>query len=240
MRRGISTTIHENRERVGMSQQELAHMLGVSRSLISNWERGGLLPNHDMTRDLSAILGVDLPTATGEFGLRAWLRGERERRGLSRGELAKRAGVSPLTIYYIETGQTESPQESTVNRLQKVLGRMPRRVTRQVEAGRIVEDFEFRGPFPVSEWKENLGDGSISCVYVFYDKLKRPVRIGETDDLGRRLKEYEQNYWWFRLPTVESFAYVRIDDPEYRRKTEKVMIKLLGSNAVFNTQGKVF
>jgi len=54
------------------------------------------------------------------------------------------------------------------------------------------------------------------------------------------LKEYEHNYWWFRLPTVESFAYVRVDDPEYRRKTEKVMIKLLGSNAVFNTQGKVF
>src|SRR2546422_11417333 len=39
---------------------------------------------------------------------------------------------------------------------------------------------------------------------------------------------------------VESFAYVRMDDADYRRKTEKVMIKLLGSNAVFNTQGKVF
>ena len=81
---------------------------------------------------------------------------------------------------------------------------MPRRVTRQVEAGRIVEDFEFRGPFPVSEWKENLGDGKISCIYVFYDQLKRPVRIGETDDLGRRLKEYEQNYWWFRLLTLRA------------------------------------
>jgi hypothetical protein len=28
-------------------------------------------------------------------------------------------------------------------------------------------------------------------------------------------------------------------DPEYRCKRQKVMIKLLGSNAVFNTQGKV-
>ncbi len=42
-----------------MSRKQLAHMLGVSRSLVSNWERGSLLPNHDMTWDLSAILGVE-------------------------------------------------------------------------------------------------------------------------------------------------------------------------------------
>ena len=148
--------------------------------------------------------------------------------------------MSPLTIYYIETGQTESPQESTVNRLQKVLGRMPCRVTRQVEAGRIVEDFEFRGPFPVSEWKENLGDGKISCIYVFYDQLKRPVRIGETDDLGRRLKEYEQNYWWFRLLTLRASRTLGLMTPTTDARRRRWMIKLLGSNAVFNTQGKVF
>src|SRR5712692_4693408 len=108
-----------------MSQKELAHMLGVSRSLVSNWEKGSPLPSQEMTRNLSAILGVDLPTVIGRFGLGTWVRSERNRRGLSRGELARRAGVSPRTIYHIEAGRTESPQESTVNRLKKILGRMP-------------------------------------------------------------------------------------------------------------------
>ncbi len=238
MGRGISSAIRDSREKVGMSQKELAHMLGVSRSLVSNWEKGSPLPSHEMTRNLSAILGVDLPTVIGRFGLGTWVRSERNRRGLSRGELARRAGVSPRTIYHIEAGRTESPQESTVDRLKKVLGRMPPGVTREADAERVAEDFEFRGPFPVSQWKEYVSDGGISCVYAFYDQLKRPVRIGETDDLGRRLKEYEQNYWWFRPPTVESFAFVKMDDPNSRRRTEKVMIKLLGSNAFFNNQGR--
>ncbi len=239
MWKGISTAIRENREKVGMSQREFARILGVSQAMVSQWENGSVLPSGEMSEKISGILGVDLPEPTGEFELRTWLRRKREQRRLSRGELAKRAGLSPLTIYYIETGRTESPQETTVKRLQRVLGRLPRRVIREVEAEGTLEDFEFRGPFPVSEWRENLGEGKTSCIYVFYDELKRPVRIGETDDLRRRLKEYEQNYWWFRTPTVESFAYVKVNDSEFRRKAEKVMIKLVGSNAVFNAQGKI-
>lgn len=238
MWKGISTAIRENRRKVGMSQKELARILGVSQSLISQWENGSVLPGGEMLERTSGILGVDLPEPTGEFELRTWLRRKREQRRLSRGELAKRARLSPLTIYYIETGRTESPQEATLERLQRVLGRLPSRVTREVKAEGTFEDLEFRGPFPVSEWKENLEEGKTSCVYVFYDQLKRPVRIGETDDLRRRLKEYEQNYWWFRAPTVESFAYVKLNDSDFRRKTEKVMIKLVGGGVVFNTQGK--
>ena len=78
----------------------------------------------------------------------------------------------------------------------------------------------------------------VPAVYVFYDQLKRPVRIGETDDLVRRMKEYEQ-YYWFKSPTAETFAYVVVKERSFRRKTEKVMIKLVGSQAIFNIQDKI-
>jgi len=239
MWKGISVAIRETREKVGISQKELARILGVSQSLVSQWENGSVLPSEEILERSSGILGVDLHEPTGELELKTWLRRKREQRRLSRGELAKRAGLNPLTIYYIETGRTESPQEATLERLQRLLGRFPSGVTREVKAERTLEDFEFRGPFPVSEWKENLEGNKTSCIYVFYDQVKRPVRIGETDDLRRRLKEYEQNYWWFRPPTVESFAYVKVSDSEFRRKAEKVMIRLLGGNIVFNSQGNV-
>ena len=109
----------------------------------------------------------------------------------------------------------------------------------EVREERKIEDFKFLGPFPIEQWQENVVGEKVQCIYVFYDQLKRPVRIGETEDLRRRMIEYDKNYWWFRSPTVESFAYVVVTDPEFRRKTEKVMIKLVGEHAIFNIQDKI-
>lgn len=237
MAKSIGRTIKEGREKLGISQSDLAHKLGVSQPMISNWENGNTKPNDDTLRKLSAILGSD-QLGTG-FELSVWLRSRREELGLSRAELGKKAGISPLTVYFIENGQTESPQENTISRLEKVLGKLPADLTEEVEEEGALEDFEFRGPFPTDEWKENMSEGRIACIYVFYDQLRRPVRIGETDNLERRLTECDKNYWWFRTPTVESFAYVKVNDADFRRKAEKVMIKLVGSNAIFNTNDKI-
>ncbi len=166
------------------------------------------------------------------------MRKRREELGWTREKLAEEAKVSPLTIYFIETSKTGSPQETTLKGLEKALGRLPSILNKEVQEERTVEDFKFLGPFPISEWKENVSDKA-SCIYVFYDELKRPVRIGESDDLRRRLIEYEKNYWWFRPPTVETFAYVVVSDSGFRRKAEKVMIKLVGEHAIFNTQEKI-
>jgi transcriptional regulator with XRE-family HTH domain len=222
-----------------VSQKDLAKKIGISQAMISHWENGSREPSPEFKEKLSATLGIDLDEAKEGANFGDWLKAQREKLGLTRGGLAKRAGVAPLTIYFIETGRTESPQESTISNLQKVLGAVPGRVSKEVKSEERVGDFAFKGPFPIAEWKENVGKGRISCLYVFYDELRRPVRIGQTEDLARRMREYEQNYWWFRPPTVESFAYVTVDDPEFRRKSEKVMIKLIGANAIFNDQDKV-
>jgi hypothetical protein len=53
------------------------------------------------------------------------------------------------------------------------------------------------------------------------------------------MKEYARDFWWFRSPTVESFAYVIVKDEGFRRRSEKVMIKLVGEHAIFNIQDKI-
>jgi transcriptional regulator with XRE-family HTH domain len=238
VKKDVPDWIRTNREKSGLSQKDLAQKLGLWQPQVSNWERGTVQPSREMLRNMAAIFGVEPDETPGVMELGAWLRLTRDKSGLTQGQLAQKAGISPITISFIETGQTESPQVSTLRRLEKVLGKLPANLDKEVESERSIEELEFLGPFPVNAWQENVGE-EISCIYVFYDDLKRPVRIGETEDLRRRMKEYEQNYWWFRPPTVETFAYVVIKDPDFRHKTEKLMIKLVGENAIFNIQDKI-
>ena len=75
-------------------------------------------------------------------------------------------------------------------------------------------------------------DGSAGC-------CQRPVRIGQTSNLLRRLHEYEVNYWWFREPTASSFAYVVVRDKKTRERIESIMIKFVGNHAIFNTHHRL-
>jgi transcriptional regulator with XRE-family HTH domain len=147
--------------------------------------------------------------------------------------------MSQLTISFIETGKTESPQKATVEAIEKVLGKLPGKIQSEIAEEAKVEGIgEYRGPFPIDEYKDNVQD-STEGIYVFYDSLKRPVRVGQTDDLKRRIFEYKRDTWWCRPPTVESFAYIIVKDAKLRRQVESTMIKLVGDNAIFNIQHKI-
>ena len=228
-----------NREKAGLSQKDLADKLGVSQPQVSMWENGLGSPSKETILKIATISGTDIENTTLGSGLGDWLRTVREKAGLTQAQLAAKAGISPIAISFIETGKTESPQTGTLRKLEKILGPLPKTVSEEVSEERQVESFEFLGPFPREQWKENLGTDKISAIYVFYDELKRPVRIGQTDDLRRRLTEYERDAWWFRSPTAESFAYVVVNDADFRSKTEKLMIKLVGDNAIFNIQERI-
>jgi transcriptional regulator with XRE-family HTH domain len=238
LKQKVSEWIKANRSKAKLSQQELADRLGVSQPLVSQWESGGVEPSHEMLEKLSAILGVDIEQTPFGLDLSEWLRKQREKTGLTREELAKRAGISALAIYFIENGKTKSPQDATLRGLQRVLGKLPGDLSEEVEEVREVGDFQYLGPFSIDKWKENIEEGKIPCIYVFYDSLDRPVRIGETEDLERRMKEYQQMYW-FRPPTAETFAYITVKDPKVRAQIEKIMIKLVGEHAIFNIQDKI-
>lgn len=183
------------------------------------------------------------PTNTVELDitrLSERVRRKRQARRLARTRLATRATLSYPAICAIESGRTKKPHRSTIKSIERVLGELPSGLATEVKEDRSSEAFELLGPFPIERWEESIRyNGKVSCIYVFYDAVKRPVRIGQTKDLRRRMKQYEDNYWWFRSPTVESFAYVKVNDPGFRRKAEKVMIRLVGEYAIFNAQEKI-
>ncbi|MDA8189579.1 MAG: helix-turn-helix domain-containing protein [Dehalococcoidales bacterium] len=54
------------------------------------------------------------------------MREERERRGWSKNELARRSGLDPSYIYRLETGRVVSPSIETVRRVADALGLTPR------------------------------------------------------------------------------------------------------------------
>lgn len=53
------------REKKGMSQQELADRLYVTRQAVSRWERGETLPSSDLLKPLSELFHVSINTLLG-------------------------------------------------------------------------------------------------------------------------------------------------------------------------------
>lgn len=53
------------REKKGLSQQELADRVHVTRQAVSRWERGETLPSSDMLKQLSGIFDVSINTLLG-------------------------------------------------------------------------------------------------------------------------------------------------------------------------------
>lgn len=58
MKYEIGTRIRKYREKAGISQKELAGLIGVSNSRISNWEQGINRPDADILAELCRALNV--------------------------------------------------------------------------------------------------------------------------------------------------------------------------------------
>ena len=57
----ISKNIKRMRMELGLSQQQLAEQIGVTRQTISSWERGASFPDLGIVEKLTSALGTDLP-----------------------------------------------------------------------------------------------------------------------------------------------------------------------------------
>lgn len=55
---GLSENIRKYRLKADLKQEELAFMLGKSKNVISNWERGDNRPDSDMVEKLCRILNT--------------------------------------------------------------------------------------------------------------------------------------------------------------------------------------
>lgn len=58
--------IRESRERMGMTQKELASKVGEKRSLIKRLESGDKIPEDDVVESLERVLGVELIGESGD------------------------------------------------------------------------------------------------------------------------------------------------------------------------------
>ena len=62
----FSEALQDYRKKAGMSQEELAHQLGVSRQSISKWEQGQAFPETEKLIQLSRMLGVTIDSLLKE------------------------------------------------------------------------------------------------------------------------------------------------------------------------------
>jgi len=97
----IGIRIKKARERAGLSQAELAKLLGVSQQQVSNWESGRHSPNMRVAPDLYRYLNLNLEelgykppggglnSQVGDF-----LSTSRQYKGWSQGDLAQKLGIS--------------------------------------------------------------------------------------------------------------------------------------------------
>lgn len=232
--------LRRERVRVGWSQGELASRLGVSQPTVSTWENGTSEPRSQNLAALSRLLDIqgtgstegaqqaEAPT-TSPFG--EWLIRVRTRLDMTRRELSEQSGVSEPQIWNIETGKTLNPQAQTRERATTVLGETPSEETIQVTEDEAaipnlgaLTDFD---PHDAADLPDEPG------VYVFYDVSERPVYVGQSDSIKRRVNDHDHAFW-FKRPIVETAAYVRITDPALRLQIETIMIRFLKSNAVIN------
>jgi DNA-binding transcriptional regulator YiaG len=107
-----SEQIRAGRERMGMTQQELAEHVGVSLRTVGNWERGESVPRSRLAV-LADVLEIDDPRGESrEFGREALIKRlgylakrRREEIGIGRVPLGKELGISDATIRDFEFGR---------------------------------------------------------------------------------------------------------------------------------------
>lgn len=235
------------RDRAGLTQAQVAEKVDCSQGAVSAWELGTVTPRPEQLKKLRYLLQFHVPRVKGPrkappssagpddvpsaYG--RWLNETRVKKGLSITRLAEESGVGYATIANVESGRTQNPRAEARDRLATALGvTEPAAVTAATEEAAEVEgvgqfvDFD---PHEVASRPKDPG------IYVFYDVSDRPIYVGESDAISRRIRSHEEKFW-FKRPIVERASYIKIADPELRRQIERILIRFLKSNAVLNRQ----
>lgn len=225
--------IKERRKAAGLSQAALADQVGVTQGAVSSWEVGRATPRGEQLEALVRVLGAvgATPPSPPSRDYGEWLRERRDAAGLTREQLAAESGISSVQIYNIETGRSINPREATRGALERALNESaPTEIVQAVADSAEIKDVGQMTDFdPHSEDDFPREPG----VYVFYDISDRPVYVGKSADIRRRIRGHVDKFW-YRSPVVEKAAYVRVDDDVLRGQLEETLIKFLKSNAVIN------
>jgi len=238
MNNEIARRLRWKRLEANLSQAEVALKVGVSQVQISNWENGKGTPNEKQLAQLNSLLGPvfgsedsSVSSDVSPFGV--WLSRVRSKLNFTPAEVAEKAGVSIPTIYNLESGRSDNPQKATIEKITKALGESPSEET--VQATEAAAEIEGVGNLVDFDPHDDANFPSGPGVYVFYDVSQRPIYVGESSNLKRRLRDYNDKFW-FKRPIVESGSFITITDTNLRQQVEKILIRFLKSNAVLNKQ----
>ncbi len=244
-------SVKKSRIRLGFTQSELGNKISppVSATMISLWENEKSQPSGDQKAQIKRFLGspdsdtesVSAPeredekadVLDGPSAIGVWLNKARLGVGFSVPELASKSGLSAVSIYNIESGKSQNPQRTTIEKLEKAMGQQlsveaKEEAKEEATIEGVGEWFNFN-PNSEAEWPNAAG------IYVLYDISDRPIYVGQGQKISARLRDHYQKFW-FRAPIVQYAAYVGIDSKNLREQIEKVLIKFLKSNAVLNQQ----
>jgi len=225
------------REQNDFTQAQLAKKIGVTQGAIALWESGNHPPSRENMDKLESLLGpVDTAGASslpleGSSHVGDWLAKARDKAGLTRAQLAQKAGLSIPTIYNIEKGQAGSPRDTTIKLLEDALGtRLDSESERELRAESTVEGLgDLRDFTPLDEktWPDGPG------VYILYDISMRPVYVGQSKEMKSRIKDHHGKKWFIE-PFVHYGKYLDVADRNLRKQIETILIKFLDKNAVIN------
>jgi len=214
---------------LGIKQKQLAMMLGISQATVSHWVTGKATPSSDQGAMLTELLGRTEERRT----LAQWVTEKRNERGWTVADLAREAELSLPAVYNIESGRITNPRERTRKALERALGaQLAVAIEREMTASSGIPG---TGVGPFTDFDPYVEDELpvVAGVYVFYDISDRPIYVGKSENIGKRVKTYSEKFW-FRKPIVEKAAYVQVEDENLRAQIEVILIRFLKSNAVLN------
>jgi transcriptional regulator with XRE-family HTH domain len=219
-----------------LSQADVGIQIGRSGPTIGNWERGKCLPSE---QDLSALVNIFGPMDESEdvvdgSELGQWLRSERINQKLSIQQMSDISGVSAPTIRNIENGRNTTPHVSTIEKLEQGLQLAYVRTLEPASESLVKEflpvgDLQGFDPYNEETWPVEPG------IYFLKLRTGAPCYVGEGQCISKRLREHYQKHW-YRSPTVESAAYMKVEDRMTRKSLEKTLIQLLSRDLLVNKQ----
>lgn len=131
----FGTELRARRERLRITQAQLAQMLGVDHSCVSHWETGKHTPHSVIRERIDDLLApreqkapMTYPVDVMELPLELRLRVLRVWRDLSQRELAKQVFVDTSTVSGWEVGR-QRPCEAAAGKLAEALDVPPEVVT---------------------------------------------------------------------------------------------------------------
>ena len=98
----IGDHIKKRRLKLGLLQRDVAKLLGVNTSTVTNWEKSHTKPQLFFIPKVIEFLGYDLVSSETKTTIGEVLLRYRKSRGMTQNELAKRIGIDQTTLSRFE------------------------------------------------------------------------------------------------------------------------------------------